>query len=136
MVCLFHMIVTYLSTLVPLVILDACWLLLVAKPFYSERIGHLMATQPTWWPVLLFYPLYAFGITLFVLLPHANAPLTKIALLGICFGAIAYATYDLTNHATLKNWPLSVTMVDIVWGACVTGIVAIIATVITKYLSA
>ncbi len=129
------MLVTYIATLIPLIILDALWLLTVAKPFYTERIGHLMATQTTWWPIVLFYPLYALGITLFVLAPNTNASLIKIALLGACFGTIAYATYDLTNHATLKGWPIIVTLVDIMWGACITGLVAGVALAITRYVS-
>jgi uncharacterized membrane protein len=129
------MILHYFATLIPLILLDACWLILVAKHFYNSRIGHLMATEPTWWPILLFYPIYAGGLTYFVIIQKYDEPLSKIAFTGACFGFIAYATYDLTNHATLKNWPLSMTLVDITWGTFVSAATAIIATLIIKQIT-
>ena len=70
-----HMFKAFIATLFPLIVLDGFWLMVVAKSFYSARIGHLMAAQPTWWPVLLFYPLYALALTYFVTHPLKDAPL-------------------------------------------------------------
>lgn len=126
---------TFLATLLPLALLDAVWLMLIAKSFYSAKIGHLMAAQPTWWAALLFYPLYALGLSYFVVTPNKSASLITVFIVGACFGIVAYATYDLTNQATLKDWPLAVTLVDILWGGLVSGLVSMAAVTILKYLS-
>lgn len=129
------MLYTFLATFLPLALLDAIWLMFIAKSFYSAKIGHLMAAQPTWWAALLFYPLYALGLSYFVVTPNKGAPLITVFLIGAFFGIVAYATYDLTNQATLKDWPLAVTLIDILWGGLVSGLVSMAAVTILKYLS-
>lgn len=115
---------------------DIVWLSTMSKRFYSKFIGHLMADKPELLPALVFYLIYIAGVTFFVVIPGLknNYPPLKIFLTGALLGLMAYGTYDLTNQATLKNWPVLVTLVDLVWGAFLTGAVSIIAVIISKNL--
>jgi uncharacterized membrane protein len=104
---------------------DMVWLGLIAKPFYAKQIGHMMAAKVRWTPALLFYLLYIAGILFFAVLPALDkGSLGRAVLSGALLGLLAYATYDLTNLATLRDWPLLVTMIDLVWGMVLTGGVA------------
>jgi uncharacterized membrane protein len=117
---------TYLFTLVPFLILDALWLGLVAPAFYQSQIGHLLAASPNLPAAGIFYLLYVAGLVVFV--TGREGTLRQTALRGAFFGLLCYATYDLTNLATLRDWPLLVTVVDLVWGtfvSCITSIVAV-----------
>jgi uncharacterized membrane protein len=98
--------------------IDMVWLGLVAKNFYRGQIGFLMKTDINWVAAISFYLLFIVGLVLFVITPAVEKGSWSYALLyGILFGLITYATYDLTNLATLKDWPLFVTLVDLAWGA-------------------
>jgi uncharacterized membrane protein len=100
--------------------LDGLWLGLLAKDFYQQGLGHLMATSPRWLPALLFYVLYPLGLLYFAVLPqNQDAGLAQALLRGALFGFFAYGTYDLSNLATLKDWPALVSVVDIAWGTLV-----------------
>lgn len=116
---------TAFIAMVPLMaVLDLVWLGVVMKDFYRANLGHLMG-DVVWLPAVIFYVLYATGLAYFAVLPaHESGSLLKAVLLGAALGLFAYGTYDLTNHATLKDWPLAVTVLDIVWGAVISGIVA------------
>ncbi|MCX6560430.1 MAG: DUF2177 family protein [Candidatus Aminicenantes bacterium] len=104
---------------------DMVWLGLIAKPFYAKHIGHLMAAKVRWTPALIFYFLYIAGIIFFAVLPALErGGLGRAVLSGALLGLIAYATYDLTNLATLRDWPVQVTVIDLVWGMVLTGSVA------------
>ncbi len=109
-----------------LVGIDGVWLGLIAKSFYQKHIGHLMADTVQWWAAGVFYPLYAFGMAYFVIVPglQSNAPILSVALRGGLLGLIAYAAYDFTNQATLKNWPVIMTIADLAWGTFVTAVVS------------
>ena len=97
---------------------DMVWLGLVAKNFYRNQIGFLMKSELNWIAALIFYLLFIVGLVLFVIAPAIEKKSWMHALLfGALFGLITYATYDLSNLATIKNWPLLVTIVDLVWGA-------------------
>jgi uncharacterized membrane protein len=96
-------------------IIDIIWLGLVAKKLYSKWIGHLMLEKPNWIAAITFYVLYIVFIVIFVLIP-AEHSLSYAMTYGALFGFITYATYDLTNLATLKTWPLQMVVVDILWG--------------------
>ena len=122
-----------LSTLTIMLILDGIWLKLVAKQFYNTHIGHLMSTQVNWGAAIAFYLLFGLSLVFLVLLPHQNASLGTIALYAALFGIVCYGTYDLTNMATLKNWPLIVTVVDMTWGAVITTVTAVGATYISRF---
>lgn len=111
------------SVLVPLVLLDLLWLGVITRGIYKEQIGHLLSGSVVWWPAVLFYLLFSVGLAVFVVLPSVEASsLMRALLLGALFGLIAYATYDLTNHATMKDWPLMVTLMDMAWGAFMAAI--------------
>ncbi len=104
---------------------DTVWLGLVAKTFYRKQIGHLMADQVRWPAALVFYFTFIAGIILFAVLPSVEkGSLGKAILYGALFGFFTYGTYDLTNLATLKNWPLIVTVADLLWGMVLTGTVS------------
>lgn len=106
--------------------IDLVWLGLVAKNMYSQQIGHLMAGKVQWPAAVIFYLLYIAGILYFAVLPGLEkGSLAKAAINGAIFGLLAYATYDLTNLATLKDWPLKLTVIDLVWGTVITTVVAV-----------
>lgn len=105
--------------------IDMFWLGFIAKNFYSKQIGFLMKEDINWMAAIIFYLIFIVGLVLFVIEPSIEKRSWKNALLmGALFGFISYATYDLTNLATLKNWPLLVTIVDLVWGAFIAAAVS------------
>ena len=98
--------------------MDMVWLGLVAKNFYRDQIGFLMKSDINWAAAIVFYLLFVVGLVIFVIAPAIEKNSWVHALLfGALFGLITYATYDLSNLATLKDWPLLVTIVDLAWGA-------------------
>lgn len=108
--------------------IDMVWLGLVAKNFYSQQIGFLMKSNVNWLAAIIFYFLFVVGLVLFVISPAVEKQSWQYALtLGALFGLITYATYDLTNLATLKDWPLLVTVVDLVWGTVLAASVSVIS---------
>lgn len=113
----------YLFTLIPFLVLDAIWLGLVAPSFYKSQIGHLMADSPNFLAAGIFYLLYVAGMVVFV--TGREGTLKETILRGAFFGFIAYATYDLTNLATLQGWPLLVTVVDLIWGTFLSAMTAL-----------
>ena len=107
----------YLATLVAFFAIDMLWLGLIARSFYQKHLGFLLAAHPNWTAAMIFYLLFIFGILVFVVVPGLKADSLKSTLLhAALFGLITYATYDLTNHATVKDWPVIVTVVDLIWG--------------------
>lgn len=130
-------ILAFVSSLITFLAIDSIWLFTMAKSFYGKYIGHLMSESPNFLSAGIFYLIYIFGLVFFVVMPsiNGNFSLGKIFLYGALFGFVAYATYDLTNQATLKNWPVLVTIIDLIWGSLLTGVVAVIGTQITKYFS-
>jgi len=113
--------IAYAGTAGVMLVLDALWLGLVATGWYRQGIGHLMADEPRLGVAALFYLLYAVGVVVFVVAPQ-GPPRSWGTTLGLAalFGLIAYATYDLTNLATLRDWPLGLSLLDMAWGAVVT----------------
>lgn len=104
---------------------DFVWIGWVARDFYLSRLAALFRTEPDWVPALLFYPLYACGLVVFCVRPALAGTWRKALGLGALFGLVAYGTYDLTNLATLKGWPVPVTLLDMAWGALVSGLAAL-----------
>lgn len=101
------------------------WLGFIAKNFYRAQIGHLMKTDINWLAACIFYAIFLFGLTVFVIVPALERKSFVYALsLGALFGLVTYATYDLTNLAVAKDWPLLVTIVDLVWGTALSAAVA------------
>jgi uncharacterized membrane protein len=108
-------------------VIDMVWLGLVAKNFYRQQIGFLMKPDVNWTSAIIFYLLFIVGLVLFVITPAIEKGSWIHALLfGLLFGLITYATYDLTNLATLKDWPILVTIVDLVWGAVLAASVSVV----------
>lgn len=106
--------------------LDMVWLGLVAKNFYREQIGKLMKPDINWGAAIIFYLIFIGGLVVFVIAPAMEKGSWKHALLfGALFGLVCYATYDLTNLALAKDWPLLVTIVDLAWGAVLSASVSI-----------
>jgi uncharacterized membrane protein len=106
---------------------DMVWLVLVAKKFYSTHIGFLMKPDINWYAAGIFYLLFIGGLVAFVISPAVEKHSLMHALIyGALFGLITYATYDLTNLATMKDWPLLVTIVDLAWGMVLSASVSVI----------
>ena len=115
----------YIVTFLIFIGIDLLWLGVVAKNFYFNQIGFIMRSSPNWSAALAFYALFVFGLVYFVVNPALEKSSFKYALVsGLLFGLITYSTYDLTNLATLKDWPIYVTIVDLVWGTALGGIVS------------
>lgn len=116
--------------------MDMVWLGLVAKNFYRDQIGFLMKGEINWAPAIVFYMLFVVGLVIFVIAPALEKNSWMHALLfGALFGLITYATYDLSNLATLKGWPLLVTVVDLAWGATRAASVSSITYFIARRIS-
>jgi uncharacterized membrane protein len=121
---------SYFFVVVSLLALDGVWIGVLAKGFYARQIGFLFNDKFNILPAALFYLCYAAGIVFFVLEPHEGTSLFKIFLIGAFLGLLAYGAYDFTNQATIKNWPLAVTVVDLLWGMVVTGTASVLAVVL------
>lgn len=126
-----------LATLVAMLPIDLLWIVGIAKSFYGRQIGHLMGESAQLLPAAFFYLIYACAVALLVVMPAVAGgwSLGKVYLYGMVLGLAAYGAYDLTNQATLRDWPVVMTAVDMAWGAFVTGLVATIATMLTRYFS-
>lgn len=115
----------YLGTLGVFLVIDLVWLGFIARGLYAAQLGGLMADKVIWPVGIAFYALYVVGILVFAVLPaFESGGLVRAALLGAAFGFFAYATYDLTNWATLKDWPALIVPIDLAWGTILTGTVA------------
>jgi len=99
-------------------VIDLIWLGIIAKDLYQKQIGHLLKQDVNWYAAIIFYLLFIAGLVYFVLLPNVgpDSSVLKVILAGAIFGFITYATYDLTNLATLKDWPIQITIIDLAWG--------------------
>lgn len=130
-----RIIISTFCSLIVLVLIDLTWLNISAKRFYAPYLGDLLAKNIQVVPIVLFYLLYALGITVFVVLPglEGSFSLIKLFSLGAFLGLIAYGAYDFTNQATLKNWPMIVTIVDLIWGCILTGTTSVIAAQVSRY---
>jgi len=117
----------YLVVFASFFVIDMIWLGLVAKNFYKTELGSMMAKRINWGAAIVFYLLYIFGLIFFVVFPALEQGTWFYALwTGAFFGLICYATYDLSNLATLEGWPKKVTAVDLVWGSSLSAILAVI----------
>jgi uncharacterized membrane protein len=117
----------FLVALPVFVVIDMIWLVLVAKNFYQEHIGFLMRPDINWIAAIIFYLLFILGLITFVISPALDKhSWTHALLFGAFFGLITYATYDLTNLATIKDWPLIVTIVDLIWGTVLASSISLI----------
>lgn len=107
----------YAITLLGFFAIDIVWLGVAARGFYQQHLGYLLAEKPNWYAAVVFYLLFVAALLVFAVIPGLQAAsLKKTLFLGAFFGLVTYATYDLTNMATVKDWPAIVTVVDLTWG--------------------
>ena len=127
--------VAYVATGLGFLVLDIIWLGFVAKNLYQREIGHLLLEDFNMVAAFAFYLMFIAGVVIFAVAPALQAGSWKTALLfGALFGFFTYATYDLTNLATLKGWSTTMTVVDIAWGAVLTSVSAVIGYTATRSL--
>jgi uncharacterized membrane protein len=130
-----NVILLYLITLVCFFLIDMVWLGLIAKGFYRKHLGEMLSSKVNWVAAILFYLLFIFGLVVFVVRPALlqNSPLNAF-LMGALLGLVCYATYDLTNLATMKDWPLVVTVVDLIWGTVLGATVSLVSVLLGRMI--
>jgi len=129
--------VGFIAALAALAVLDGLWLGVVSREFYKARLGQLLLDRPLWWAAILFYLIHAAGIAVFAAPPAMAAGSWSAALLyGALFGFCVYAAYDLTNLATLRGWSLTLSLVDLAWGAVATAAATLAAFMAQRWLQA
>lgn len=117
----------YIIAFITFFLIDIVWLVVVARKLYRQELGFLMSDKPNWIAAVIFYLIFILGIVFFVIHPALEKESWTYALFaGLLFGFITYATYDLTNLATVKNWPLKITIIDLIWGTSLGGLVSTI----------
>lgn len=123
----------YVCILVPFCLMDGVWLTVMGGLLYKPALGDILLPTPNVPPAIAFYLLYPIGVLVFAALPALKAgSVTPALIYGALFGALAYATYDLTNYATLRNWTLLITVADVAWGAIATATAAAAAYYATR----
>ncbi len=119
--------IIFITSLIVFFALDMFWLGFVAKKFYDNQIGLLMKEKINWFAAIVFYILFVIALNIFVISPAiSNSSMQFAVVYGLMFGFITYATYDLTNLAVLKDWPLKITIVDMIWGSVLSMLVSVI----------
>jgi uncharacterized membrane protein len=115
-------------TFVVFMAIDLIWLGFIAKNLYSKYLGYIMTDKVNWGAALLFYVLFIIGLLFFVISPALVKNSWTFALgAGALYGLLTYATYDLTNLATLKDWPITITVIDMIWGTTLAALTSIIS---------
>jgi uncharacterized membrane protein len=129
--------VAWAATFLVMLVIDGLWLGVIAKGLYQQGMGHLMAPQPRLGFAALFYLLYPVGLVIFAVLPGlADNNMARAATLGALFGLFAYATYDLTNLAVVRDWPVGLSFLDIAWGSFVSGVSAAAGLAVVRWFVA
>ncbi|MCX6285148.1 MAG: DUF2177 family protein [Bacteroidetes bacterium] len=130
-----HYLKLYFASLAVFFAVDMVWLVLVARSFYKKYLGYIMSPTINWVPAIIFYLLFIVGLLVFVVIPGVKEnSLQNTILRAVLFGLITYATYDLTNLATINQWPLAVTLVDLVWGMVLSTVVSVAGFYLSKWL--
>jgi uncharacterized membrane protein len=126
----------FLIALPTFIVIDMVWLVLVAKKFYNEQLGFLMRPDIGWTAAILFYLIFIAALVVFVITPAVEKHSWIHAIVyGAFFGLVTYATYDLTNLSTLKDWPIAVTIVDLIWGMVLASSISVITYLISARIS-
>jgi uncharacterized membrane protein len=111
-----------------LIILDLIWIGVVAQGIYQAQIGYLLSPTVVWWAAIVLYALYAAGIAYFVVLPAIRKrSLTRALATGFFFGLTVFAVYDLTNLATIRDWPVAISFIDMAYGSIVAAVTSALA---------
>ncbi|MFK7890063.1 MAG: DUF2177 family protein [Granulosicoccus sp.] len=128
--------IAYIAALLAFLIIDGIWLGVLAKNFYANHLGGLLRQSILAVPALVFYLLYTAGIVFLAVRPdNAQIPLTNVALHGAVLGLMAYGTYNLTNYATLRDWPGVLSVVDMSWGCVLTASVAVVSALSVRHFT-
>lgn len=128
--------ISYLLTTLVFLIIDLVWLGFIAKNLYNKYLGFIISPEVNWTAAIIFYLLFIVGISIFVIYPAVESnSWAKALLYGALFGFFTYATYDLTNLATIKNWPLNIVIIDIIWGSALSAMVGTAGFFITRYVN-
>ncbi|WP_018899421.1 DUF2177 family protein [Rhizobium sp. 2MFCol3.1] len=115
--------IDYIATLLSFLLVDAVWLGLVAKSFYRQQLGDLMLPSPSLGVAAAFYVVFAIAIVVLAVRPGLGAGSVWVAVgYGAVLGLAAYGTYDMTNLSTLKGWPISLSIIDMIWGTVLTSV--------------
>lgn len=123
----------YLISFLVFIVIDLIWLGIIAKNLYSKYLGYLMTDNINWFSAFIFYMIFIFGILIFVLNPALEKnSLYHSIIFGALFGFVTYATYDLTNLATVKDWPLTITIIDLIWGSTLSSLTSSISFILIK----
>ncbi len=123
----------YAGSFLSLLVLDAIWLGLVARTFYRDQLGELMLPSPNLGVAAVFYLFFAGAIVVLAVLPALSTGSVTTALVyGAILGAAAYGTYDITNLATLRNWPVAMTIIDFCWGTFLTAMSAMVGMLVAR----
>ena len=131
-----YLIKLFIATLAVFLVIDIIWLGLVARRFYQKHLGFLMSPSPKWIAAIIFYLLFIVGLLVFVVLPGLEAGSLQVTLArAALFGLVTYGTYDLTNQATVKKWPILITVVDLVWGTTLSVIVSLLSFLIGGWMA-
>ena len=124
----------YLIAVVVFVILDAIWLGIISRNLYSKYLGYIMTETPNWIAAIIFYLHFIVGIVIFVVFPGIEEKNLWISFgKAALFGLVTYATYDLTNLATIKSWPIQITIIDLIWGTFLSSIVGVTTIILGKW---
>lgn len=130
---LIQYVATYLLSVPVFFAIDMVWLGFVARTFYQSRLGHLLSESVNWPVAISFYLIFLVGLLIFAIAPALSVGDGQRALIyGALFGFFTYATYDLTNWSTLREWPASVAVVDMVWGTVLSASVAYLTYLLAK----
>ncbi len=126
----------YFVSLIVFLGIDGVWLTVVARKFYAEQLGYLMTKTPNLLAALIFYLIYILGVVVLVVAPALEkGNVMESVIKGALFGLVCYATYDLTNLATIKDWPILVTIIDLIWGTVLSATVAGVSFLIARWIS-
>jgi len=125
----------YGITLTVFMVIDLIWLGFIAKDLYSKYLGYLMSDNVNWLAAVVFYLIFIGGVCYFVLYPSLmDQNITNLVIRAALFGFMTYATYDLTNLATIKDWPINITIIDLIWGTTLSTSVSVISYFIINLL--
>lgn len=123
------LLLSYVIALVAMLCIDYIWLMTMGPRFYKTHIGYIMAENVNYFAAIMMYVIYTFGVAYFIITPalEGEFSMRKVLMMGMLFGLVGYGAYDLTNHATIKGWPMIVTIVDMAWGSILTGAISCIS---------
>ncbi len=129
-------VLSYLFMGVVFLVIDLFWLGVIAKKFYQKQLGRFCSDKVNWTAAGIFYLLFILGVMIFSVYPAVvQDSAMRAVIFGVLFGLFTYATYDLTNLATLKDWPIPIVIVDIIWGMVLCGMVSGVGFAVAKWLS-